>query len=192
MQYYQEITLLPDADISLNFLWTKIFTQLHIAFADRKNHTGVMDLAVSFPRYGEQTLGDKLRLIADSPEILDDFGVSHVLARYEDYVHMTKVRPVHENRIHGWAVYSRWQPKGALPRRARRYARRHDDTTYEEAMKLLKQKKGKGPYPPYIKMRSLTTGQTFSLFIRKEAVETNTTGSIGTYGLSRDHAVPEF
>ena len=37
MLYYQEITLLPDAETSVNFLWTKVFTQLHIALADRKN-----------------------------------------------------------------------------------------------------------------------------------------------------------
>ena len=41
MEYYQEITLLPCAEVSLAFLWTKVFTQLHIAFADEKNNAVV-------------------------------------------------------------------------------------------------------------------------------------------------------
>lgn len=147
MQYYQEITLIPDAEISVNFLWTKVFTQLHIAFADRLNRTGTMDLAVSFPEYQEHSLGSKIRLIAESQETLEAFAVSRILSRYADYVHFTGIRPVRENRISGWAVYSRWQPKGALPGRARRYAKRHADITYEEALQLLKQKKTKN-YPP--------------------------------------------
>lgn len=191
MQYYQEITLIPDAEISVNFLWTKVFTQLHIAFADRLNRTGTMDLAVSFPEYQEHSLGSKIRLIAESQETLEAFAVSRILSRYADYVHFTGIRPVRENRISGWAVYSRWQPKGALPGRARRYAKRHADTTYEEALQLLKQKKIKN-YPPYIKMQSLTNGRGFSLFIKKKQAEKASGGTVSAYGLSRDHAVPEF
>ena len=48
MEYYQEITLLPCAEVSLAFLWTKVFTQLHIAFADEKNKSG------HFPNTGKQ------------------------------------------------------------------------------------------------------------------------------------------
>ena len=56
MEYYQEITLLPCAEVSLAFLWTKVFTQLHIAFADEKNKSGHNPYAVSFPEYRETGL----------------------------------------------------------------------------------------------------------------------------------------
>lgn len=59
MEYYQEITLLPCAEVSLAFLWTKVFTQLHIAFADEKNKSGHNPYAVSFPEYRETGLGEK-------------------------------------------------------------------------------------------------------------------------------------
>lgn len=59
MEYYQEITLLPCAEVSLAFLWTKVFTQLHIAFADEKNKSGHNPYAVSFPEYRETDLGEK-------------------------------------------------------------------------------------------------------------------------------------
>ena len=41
MNFYQEITLIPDAEISPYFLWSKVYTQLHIALADVKNQHGV-------------------------------------------------------------------------------------------------------------------------------------------------------
>lgn len=37
MKYYQEITLIPDAEIPPDFLWTKVYAQIHLAFADREN-----------------------------------------------------------------------------------------------------------------------------------------------------------
>ncbi|MCO4790206.1 type I-F CRISPR-associated endoribonuclease Cas6/Csy4, partial [Vibrio cholerae] len=36
MNYYQEITLLPDADIALGFLWQNVFQQVHIALVEHK------------------------------------------------------------------------------------------------------------------------------------------------------------
>ena len=59
MEYYQEITLLPCAEVSLAFLWTKVFTQLHIAFADEKNKSGHVPYAISFPEYEEKGLERK-------------------------------------------------------------------------------------------------------------------------------------
>ena len=50
MEYYREITLLPDAEVPLYFLWTKVYSRLHIAFADRKNKFSTV-YAVSFPEY---------------------------------------------------------------------------------------------------------------------------------------------
>ena len=37
MQFYQEITLLPDVEISPYFLWTKVYTQIHLAFVMQKD-----------------------------------------------------------------------------------------------------------------------------------------------------------
>lgn len=48
MEYYQEITLLPCAEVSLAFLWTKVFTQLHIAFADEKIKAGMFLMLFHF------------------------------------------------------------------------------------------------------------------------------------------------
>lgn len=54
MEYYQEITLLPCAEVSLAFLWTKVFTQLHIAFADEKIKADITPMPFHFPNTGKQ------------------------------------------------------------------------------------------------------------------------------------------
>ena len=37
MKFYQEITLIDQAEISPYFIWTKLYTQLHIALAELKD-----------------------------------------------------------------------------------------------------------------------------------------------------------
>ena len=113
MEYYQEITLLPCAEVSLAFLWTKVFTQLHIAFADEKNKSGHNPYAVSFPEYRETDLGEKIRVFAEAQE-LERLNLSKVLGRLLDYVHCTSIRKVPERKLRGYAVYSRYQPEGSI------------------------------------------------------------------------------
>ena len=66
MNYYQDITLLPDAEANIGFLWEKVFQQVHLALVEKKNPHGKSGIAVSFPGYGNKgfPLGNKLRLLA--------------------------------------------------------------------------------------------------------------------------------
>ncbi|WP_302441878.1 type I-F CRISPR-associated endoribonuclease Cas6/Csy4 [Colibacter massiliensis] len=191
MEYYQEVTLLPDAEIPVHFLWTKVFTQLHIAFADRKNKIGCMDFAVSFPEYAEVGPGSKLRIFADTEEILQSLELKLILQRFLDYAHVTRVRAVPKNRIKSYAVYSRYQGDGSVHQKAMRYARRHPETTYEQAVKFLRQKKDKERFP-YIQMKSISNQNQFRLFVQKKLVDSPCEGEFGTYGLSARATVPEF
>ncbi len=190
MEYYQEITLRPDAEIPLAFLWTKVFTQLHIAFVDEKNKNGHAPYAVSFPEYGETGVGEKIRVFAEEQE-LEKLDLSKVLGRLLDYVQYTGIRKVPEKKIKKYAVYSRYQPEGSIQRKARRYAKRHPEITAEEATQLLKTKKEPARLP-YIQMKSLSSGKTFSLFIKKQTVPNPMSAEIGVYGLSNIGTVPEF
>ena len=66
MNYYQDITLLPDAVITLGFIWQKVYQQVHIALAENKIAENQSAIAVAFPEYGSKgfPLGSKLRLLA--------------------------------------------------------------------------------------------------------------------------------
>ena len=51
MQFYQEITLIDQAEISPYFIWSKLYTQLHIALAESKDIDNQVNIGVSFPQY---------------------------------------------------------------------------------------------------------------------------------------------
>lgn len=191
MLYYQEATLLPDEETPYSFLWTKVFTQLHIGFADWINHKGTQPFAVAFPDYTRKKLGGRIRVIAPAKEDLEGFEAARRLERLTDYVRLSPVRPVPEDQISGWAVYARWHEEKVMPCRIRRYVKRHPETTYDEAAAVLTRRNPKG-IPPFIWMKSLTNRSRFCLFIEKKPVEAETAGPIGSYGLSDTRSVPDF
>ncbi len=188
MKYYQEITLLPDdTGISTAFLWSKVFFQLHLVLAAEKEKRGKGIFAVSFPQYHKEGLGTKLRVFAENEAALEELHLANVLQRFQEYVHITGVRPVRKN--HSWAVYKRYQPDGSVHQKAKRYSKRHD-VTYEEACRIMKSKKKETL--PYIPLRSASNKQTFSLFIQKTTADEKHIQSFSAYGLSTDSTVPEF
>lgn len=96
MNYYQEITLLPDADIALGFLWQNVFQQVHIALVEHKVGSNQSLVAVGFPDYRQAQfpLGNKLRLFAKEQVTLEKLDIHRWLTRLEDYVHIKGIKPV--------------------------------------------------------------------------------------------------
>lgn len=191
MQYYQDITLLPDEGASVNFLWGKVFAALHLALAEQKNAHGVTSIAVAFPQYGETSLGNKLRVLAEEQPVLELLAVKQVLRRFDEYVHITGIRNIPAARIKGYAVYSRYQPDSSVHQKARRYSARHQDISYEQALAMMKSK-DRTTKLPYIQLRSMTNHNPFRLFIKKTAAEPAGCREFGSYGLSANSPVPEF
>ena len=78
LTHYQEITLLPEPDISSYFIWSKLYNQLHIALADIKNTHGIESIGVSFPDYhfdskNLRELSENLKSYANKKNIDIDF-----------------------------------------------------------------------------------------------------------------------
>ena len=191
MNYYQDITLIPDGEVSLSFLWTKVFTQLHLALAEEQQREGMVKTALAFPEYQDKGLGGKIRILAPSAEQLERLHLKQRLERLSDYVHLTTIRKIMERRITGYSIYSRYQPDESVERKARRYARRHEGVSYENALDLLNQRE-KTHNLPFIQLKSVSTAQTFSLFIKKTPCQSEQGGTLSTYGLSDSASLPEF
>lgn len=104
MNYYQDITLIPDVEVSLSFLWTKVFTQLHLALVEEKRREGMVKTALAFPAYQDKGLGNKIRILAPSAEQLERLHLEQGLERLSDYVHLTKIRKIVERRITGYSI----------------------------------------------------------------------------------------
>lgn len=192
MNYYQDITLIPDGEVSLSFLWTKVFTQLHLALAEEKRREGMVKTALSFPTYQNKGLGNKVRVLALETEQLNRLNLKQALIRLsEDYIKLTEIKKIPEHSIIGYSVYSRYQPDEFVERKARRYVRRHEGISYEEAIHLLNTQKKESTLP-YIQIKSLSSSQRFSLFIKKKSCKEEQQGLFSAYGLSDKATVPEF
>lgn len=212
MRFYLEITLLPNPEVGLNFLWSKVFQQLHLGFVERLDSNKRGAIGVGFPKHcteGKRLgLGDKCRMFAEDEAALERFNAPQRLSRLSDYVHCTGIRPV-PAKLAGYAVYRRERPKTNPERLARRYAKRHG-LDLESALTTtveLKAPAGDASYPttfryadmavpsvalPFICLQSLSGGQTFVLWIAKTEAAVPVAGGFSAYGLSSVATVPEF
>ena len=114
MKFYIDITLLPDADIALGFLWEKVYQQLHLALVENKVSEYESAIGISFPKYGDKAfpLGDKLRLFAPTQEQLKKLDIGRWLNRLTDYTHHTSIREVPSD-VNVFVYFKRKQFKSA-------------------------------------------------------------------------------
>lgn len=199
MKYYQEITLIDQAEISSYFIWSKLYTQLHIALAEIKDTNNKVNIGVSFPQYifeekiedkkAKINMGKKLRLFAQNEADLTKLDIKKWLDRLTDYVHVTSVREVPAN-IKSYAIYKRKQVKTNAIRLARHRVK-HGDIGFDEALARYSNVVTTTDLP-FIQMKSLTSDQMFKLFIEKRSIEQSESQVFSTYGLSSESSVPEF
>ncbi|OOE56110.1 type I-F CRISPR-associated endoribonuclease Cas6/Csy4 [Salinivibrio sp. ML323] len=214
MQCYIDITLLPDTDISADFLWHKVFQQVHIALAENKIGPNKSAIAVGFPDYrqGDFPLGHRLRLFAQTKEEFEQLNIHRWLSRLTDYVHIKAVKPVPEG-VQDYAYFKRWNYKSPqrlyknLDRRAAAIASKNGYDEAEVKRRLLENIKtdDKRWSLPFIQVTSLSSqkraGRTeeFALYIERETTKQppNKDQPFTCYGLSRrepdqQSAVPCF
>ena len=197
MKYYLDITLLPDAEANLGFLWQKVYQQIHIALAENKIADNQSAIAVSFPKYGDKDfpLGDKLRLFAELQSELEEFNVSKWLNRLTDYVHMTSIKAV-PSTVNEYACFKRKQFKSNLMKAAERRAKFKGESL-AVALAHFKDYQ-KETSLPFINMMSLSMqentyyNRNFKLFIERTAADVLIQGDFNCYGLSKGATIPCF
>ncbi len=197
MKYYLDITLLPDADITLGFIWQKVYQQIHIALVENKVADNESVIALSFPHYREKNsdkafpLGNKLRLLAATEQVLETLAITTWLKRFADHTHITSIKSVPES-VNEYVCFSRKQFKTNISRIARRRAKRHNES-FEQALKYYANFEDKKTKLPFINVKSLSKDELFRLFIEREISPKDTTGGFNCYGLSKKQAtVPCF
>lgn len=201
MKYYIEVTLMKTDDFSPYELWSRIYTQLHIAFAEIRDNQDKVNIGVSFPQYrfnAEKSvgfLGEKIRIFAQSQADLEKLNIQKWFDRLTDYLHITSIREVPENKITGYAIYRRKQVK-TNPQRLARHRVKRGDIGFDEALARYSNVVTTTDLP-YIQLQSLSTSveqdkKRFKLFIEKKSAEKSETRVFSTYGLSSQSSVPEF
>ncbi|NLW03878.1 MAG: type I-F CRISPR-associated endoribonuclease Cas6/Csy4 [Pseudomonadaceae bacterium] len=215
MRFYQEVTIIKTPEISPYFIWSKLYTQLHLALVEQQNPDKTVDIGVSFPEYhcfdkAKKTiavLGGKLRVFANSQAALEQLNLAHWLSRLADYVHTTSIKEV-PTHVSEYLQVARYRPNLNMEKLTRRLANRKG-ISFDEAQKQQNQsyakekgvslEEAKAHYSnpvvkdlPYIKMKSLSGEREFSLLINQQPVAQPQQGSFSTYGLSTKATVPNW
>jgi len=199
MKYYLDITLLPDADANLGFLWQKIYGQVHLALVEMKTTSGNSDIAVSFPEYGDKkfSLGNKLRLFASTHTQLQQLDIGKWLTRLNDYSRYTSTKEVPQSADR-YANFKRKQFKSNITREAERRAK-YKNESLDEALEHFKNYEKKCLLP-FVNVVSLSTvkdnafseNKRFKLFVERKFAERRVKGEFSCYGLSKNATVPWF
>jgi CRISPR-associated endonuclease Csy4 len=197
MNYYQEITLLPDVDISLGFLWRNVFQQVHIALVEHKVAENQSTVAVGFPDYRNATfpLGNKLRLFAKDQTALEKLAIDKWLIRLEDYVHIKAIKPVPD--LVSYVSFARKQVKSPervqrdMQQKAALWSAKSGKTLAECLTELEKSKPIALCSLPFIYLHSQQTKQRspeknskFPLFIEMSQQSVEQDGVFDCYGLN--------
>ncbi len=221
MRFYQEITLIKTPEISPYFIWGKLYMQLHLALVEQQNPDKTVNFGVSFPEYKYTKkedgvfaiLGTKLRVFASNETELQQLNLAKWLERLTDYVHIKSIQPVPAN-VNRYLLVKRYRADTNLQRLTRRFMQRESKRTgkeisFEEASAMQNQRFAKTnnltlqqaekhyAQPtvkdlPFIKLKSLSTEEEYSLLIEQVSVEQPCGGTFSTYGLSRKSTVPHW
>lgn len=197
MNYYQDITLLPEVDIPLSFIWPKVFQQVHIALVDNKVDKNLSAIAVSFPQFKQTKfpLGSKLRLFAQQASQLERLNIGQWLTRLDDYVHVKGIKAVPESvkyvRFSRKNVKSPERIEKEMQVKAKRWSDKSGLSMAESLQQLAKTKPQANCDLPFIflhsqetKRRSPDKSSQFPLFIQMERVNEPLSGTFDCYGLS--------
>lgn len=194
MKHYIEISLLPNPEVDIHFLGSKVYLQLHLALVELKDENSLVPVGVSFAEYhldGKHCLlGSKLRVFAADVETLEKLNLNHWFNRLSDFVHTSSIRAVPSE--HGYVVVSRVHAPANVGNLARRYAKRHG-ISLEATLDLYKNYDSKLPSRlPFIKVKSLSSTHGFTLCIQQNANSIAVIGLYSTYGLSGTSTVPHW
>ena len=124
MNYYVDIKLLTDTEITLGFVWKKLYAQIHLALVEVRDENNLVSIGLGFPKYSDDRfLGDILRIFAPSKEELEKLDLNRWVGRLLDYLTVSDVKEVPIN-VTKFVCFRRKQFKMNIERLARRQFKR--------------------------------------------------------------------
>ncbi|MBK5935497.1 type I-F CRISPR-associated endoribonuclease Cas6/Csy4 [Halorhodospira halophila] len=186
MDHYLDIQVRPDPEFPVNTLLGALVSKLHRALVDLEAN----DIGISLPEHERQPpLGKTLRLHGADTRLGALMEIAW-LRGVRDHLEIGQIQAVPAGAAH--RVVMRIQYKTNADRLRRRRMKRHNET-YEEATRHIPDSVVRKVKTPYVRVRSQSSGQAFSLFIKHgECQQTPVAGTFSTYGLSQEATVPWF
>jgi CRISPR-associated endonuclease Csy4 len=184
LDFYIDIAILPNAEMSNTIIMNSIFSKLHFALVSY----GGNDIGVSFPKF-DKTLGEILRLHGSKLSLLNLMSLSW-LDNYKDYVEVSEIAAV--PLTVQFRCVQRVQVKSNIERLMRRSIKK-GWITLEKANENLSNMNDKVSKLPFLNIQSSSTDQKYKLFIKHSCFLDNfQAGEFSTYGLSSISTIPWF
>lgn len=185
MDYYLDINVNRGSEFSEMTVINHLYASLHEVLFDQGNK----EIGCSFPFVSKSGLGSCLRLHG-SLMALNRIMEPLWFKKFEDYVKIEPAKKVPANVQ--YRVVSRFQVKSS-PERLLRRSIKKGKITLEEAEQRLLTMKAKSTDLPYLRIRSISNGQSFRLFVKHgELLQSPTKGDFNHFGLSYDATIPWF
>lgn len=191
MNYYCDLSLLPDPEFQETFLMNALYNKLHKALVALKSE----QIGVSFPRYRAKNkassacLGNILRLHSDYQE-LHKLLNGPWLQRMREHLIIGEIlaTPAKTSQC----KVRRKQCKSSPARLRRRQIKRHRLSEAEAIIKIPDNIAQRIELP-YLIMHSQSSGQRFCLFIEQtQTSQQNNQYRFNSYGLSHESTLPLF
>lgn len=186
MDHYLDIRLLPDPEFAPPQLMNALFAKLHRILAELDSN----DIGISFPATGKGStgLGNHLRLHG-SVTALQRLIAQPWLSGMRDHAQVGELSAVPASASHG--AVRRVQAK-SNPERLRRRQMKRKGWSAEEASAAIPDSAAETLKLPFLTIRSVSTGQTFRLFIDQHPIDQARLGTFNAYGLSPTASLPLF
>lgn len=177
MNVYTDIRIIPHQGCGIPDIAGMLIDRLHRCFAK-----STISFALAFPGWeqGEvPKLGDRLRIFCESGSDLD--GILDEVeqdGRLYGFIHLGRSKSVPDDFKGNWVTFERF--------RIRQRNCTREDLKEHHAKRRLEQI-GISSTLPWIRVRSQSTGQDFSISIRKQKHQSRgAPGRANSYGLSRE------
>lgn len=184
MDYYLDIKVLPDLEITAPALLNNLFAKFHRAMAQMCKG----QVAVSFPKH-DRVLGDVLR-IHGSKVTIESLMTEPWLKGLRDYTQVGDVLPVPSQLI-GYRTVSRVQKKSPQNLRKRSVAKGW--LTEEEALYKIPDNKQPQFDLPYLQLQSLSNKNVLRIYVKHgDIAQQVVSGEYSSYGFSSQATIPWF
>jgi len=183
MDYYMDITLMPNQVMRENVLLNQIYTEFHKRLYDLT----ATNIAVSFPNY-KLKLGNIFRIHGEK-EALIQLNEQNWLIKFEQYCRTSEIKTVPQNVQ--YRTISRIQQTMSQSK-LRRLVKR--GTIKEEDIKKYQIKMLQcGLENPYVELNSMSNKQLHRRFIAFGEIQNQgTKGEFDMFGLSKIATIPWF
>lgn len=184
MNYYIDVTIMPDAEMRENVLLNKVYTKLHKALSSLDS----TDIGVSFPEYNIK-LGKVLRIHGTSSR-LAELQVINWLGGLVSYCKDLSIMPIPTDGV-CYRTVSRKQANMTSAKLRRLIKRGSISDTEVKIYKANMFKQGLNN--PYLELQSGSNGHRHRRYISfGELVGMATVGQFDQFGLSKEATVPWY